>query len=213
MKLHTRFLDENEMRTGELGEGLKVIEGYAARFGVESTGPLPPHGFVERIERGAFKEVLKSGEKISAYYQHNTTDPGAFLGSTRSNLEVSEDSNGLRFELKLDQSDSHQNIGRWVERGDITQMSFGFLPAEDGYRWERGEDGATIFVVERVGVLREISFVHHPAYEETSAFARHDGLILSGEEWKALHQKWEQENPPVNLRNAERERELLALKH
>lgn len=84
-------------------------------------------------------------------------------GSSTMAIYVRED--GLYFDADLDKDNPKvRELESALERGDINQMSFGFMIAEDGeYLEERGEDFAR-FRVTNIQRVSEISIVTSPAY-------------------------------------------------
>ena len=61
------------------------------------------------------------------------------------------------------------NLYARVQRGDVTQCSFGFDILDEEYI--RNPDGTTLWILRKV-LLYEVSVVTFPAYEETSVEAR-----------------------------------------
>ena len=142
-------MDEIEVRTvrGALeaaqGEGV-TIEGYAALFGVLSQ---EWGGFLERIEPGAFASSLPGD--VWAFYNH---DRGLVLGRTKNGtLKLAEDETGLRFSVTPPATSWAGDVVELIRRGDVDQMSFGFLVVRD--RWEREKGGQVVRVLEEVKLL------------------------------------------------------------
>ncbi|TQE98661.1 MAG: HK97 family phage prohead protease [Spiribacter salinus] len=146
--------DENESR----------LVGYAAVFNSmsENLG-----GFREQIAPGAFSRSLAQGEDIRALWNHNSD---IVLGRTRSGtLSLVEDENGLRAEIEPPESAG--NLMESVRRGDVSQMSFGFMVRPNGDRIDEDEDGMILRTLTDVRLM-EVSAVAFPAYPETSIDAR-----------------------------------------
>jgi HK97 family phage prohead protease len=134
----------------------RVLEGYAARFGIEARIA----DFIEVINPGAFAGSLSSGRDILALVDHDRT---RVLARTKSgNLKLSEDSNGLQFELSVPDTTFGADVLELAERGDLGGMSFSFTVPKNGERWSNKRR-------ELVKVdLHEISVVSAwPAYEGT----------------------------------------------
>ena len=93
-------------------------------------------------------------------------------------LTLREDSTGLYGEIKINEHDSDaMNLYARVQRGDVSQCSFGFdIIAED---YVVSQDGQTCTWTVRDLVLYEVSVVTFPAYEATSVEARTDGSVPS----------------------------------
>lgn len=151
----------NGLRTRDAEE--PIIEGYFAVFDTETE--LYP-GVFERIERGAFDETLS--DDIRALVNHDTT---LVLGRNKAGtLELSVDDRGLFGVIRINAGDSDaMNLYRRVERGDVTQCSFGF-DIKDETRDFR-DDGTAHFGLRKVE-LYEVSVCTFPAYEDTGVETR-----------------------------------------
>jgi len=156
--LEIRELQENSART---------IQGYAVKWN-ELSNPIGGL-FVEKFERGAFTESLKTNNQ-KAFWSHNSN---YVLGSTRSNtLRLSEDDVGLRFEVDLPDSTWGNDAYTSIKRGDVDNVSFGFsLVNKDSEAWEDRSDGVLIRTVKTANLF-EISPVAFPAYPQTEVSAR-----------------------------------------
>ena len=144
--------------------GGKRIEGYFAVFGsVYDMGG----GISETIDPHAFDETL--GDDIRALIDH---EPRLVLGRTSANtLRLRVDEHGLWGEIDVNPNDTDaMNLYARVQRGDVTQCSFGFdiLEEETEYGPSPGE---VRFILKRVR-LYEVSCVTFPAYRETEISAR-----------------------------------------
>ena len=65
------------------------------------------------------------------------------------------------------------NLYHRVQRGDVTQCSFGFDIKDEEY--QHRPDGSDLWIIRDV-VLYEVSVVTFPAYAETSVQARKDDI-------------------------------------
>ena len=156
-----RHLPVTELRVAGDGDAKKLI-GYAAIFDVlsEDLG-----GFREKIEPGAFKESIEAGD-IRALWNH---DSSLVLGRTANGtLSLKEDERGLWVEILPPATQWARDAMETVRRGDVSQMSFGFLVLDD--RWEK-VDGEDIRTLERVELI-EVSPVTFPAYQDTEVALR-----------------------------------------
>jgi uncharacterized protein len=100
----------------------KVVRGYAARYGVLSQ-PLAD-GVRERIQHGAFAEILRSMPDVVCLLEHNVNK---ILGrTTAGTLRLSEDSQGLRYEVDLPPTSYAADAAAAIKRGDLNAASFGF---------------------------------------------------------------------------------------
>lgn len=142
-----------------------VLIGHAAVFNSRSEDL---GGFVEVIEPGAFARSLDAD--IRALFNHDTN---IVLGRTRSNsLTLGEDGKGLRVEiLPPDTQLVRDMVITPIERGDISQMSFGFRVRAGGSRFEEDEDGTIVRILTDLELF-EVSPVTFPAYPETDVAVR-----------------------------------------
>lgn len=162
-------------------DGRKVIEGYFAVFdGVYELGDWG----VERIDRHAFDETLRDAD-VRALVNHDTT---LVLGrNTAGTFEPRIDERGLWGRIYVNEKDQDAvNCWERVNRGDVTQCSFGFEILDQ--REERLPDGRMQWTLLRVK-LYEVSVCTFPAYEDTAVSARaHDRDALRAREldaWRA----------------------------
>ena len=148
------------------------ITGYAAVFNRLSKNL---GGFVERIAPGAFKRVLNSGSEVQAWFNH---DPNTLLGSTASGtLDLREDDTGLRYEFRIDRTDSdHERVLSKVRRGDLKGSSFGFRVASD--EWGTTEEDFPQRTVIEVAELRDVGPVSVPAYPDTAVALRSLAVLV-----------------------------------
>ena len=171
-----------------------TISGYAAVFNSLS---VDMGGWREQILPGAFGAGL--GGDIRALWQH---DSARVLGRTRNNtLRLAEDAKGLAFELDPPDTQDGRDAVELLRRGDVDQMSFGFVVPAGGDSWESREGGPDhapaglrdsppggnpkmlLHTLRQVELI-EVSPVTWPAYPATSA-----GLLRNAPEWvrRALH--------------------------
>jgi Escherichia/Staphylococcus phage prohead protease len=146
-------------------DGSRSISGYAVVWNSlsEDLG-----GFRETIKPGAFTQSLKDSPDVLAYYSH---DSSLILGRVSSGtLTVTEDSIGLHFTCKLPDTSTARDLIALMERGDVSQMSFGFSIPQGGDEWAE-VNGQVIRTVIRA-VLYEVSVVGQPAYSATSVNLR-----------------------------------------
>lgn len=151
-----------EFKTRDDG-GNPIIEGYFAVF--NSTYELWD-GATESIAPSAFDKSISND--VRALINHDTT---LVIGRTTNNtLELKIDSRGLWGRIRINPKDTDaMNIHARVERGDVTQCSFGFFIREE--ETEFLPDGAIHWTLTDVDLF-EVSCCTFPAYEETSISAR-----------------------------------------
>lgn len=158
-KIERRYLPtEFEFRTA--GNNL-VIEGYAYKFYKRSQNL---GGFVEQILPGAGADAAQNDD-IRALFNH---DSSLILGrSTAGTLRLSEDSEGLPYEVEADIRQSYvQDLAIALERGDVNQSSFGFMPSETD--WGFTEDEFPLRSVVKMSLF-DVSPVTFPAYTSSTS--------------------------------------------
>ena len=143
------------------------IEGY---FAVFNSNYEVFKGCTESIAPGAFTDELHSD--VRALIDHDTR---LVLGrTTAGTLELREDEKGLWGGITVNPKDSEaMNLYARVERGDVSQCSFGFNILDEEYV-ER-EDGTHHFIIKKVKLF-EVSCCTFPAYTETAISARKEDI-------------------------------------
>lgn len=140
------------------GEGKPpVLKGYASVFGVLSDDM---GGWRETVERGAFAESIKKDD-IRALWNHNWDFPLA--RKSAGNLVLTEDEHGLAIEITPADTQWGRDAVTSIERGDVSQMSIGFVALTD--EWKR-IDGEYVRVLQKAE-LWEVSPVIFPAFPQT----------------------------------------------
>ena len=136
----------------------RMVHGYAAVFNSESEDL---GGFIEIIKPGAFDDVMN--DDVRALYNH---DPNYLLGRTTSGtLKLFVDARGLGYEYESPNTSYGNDLIVLMERGDVTQSSFGFTIKKDTWI----QRGNVLFrFIEKVGRLYDVSPVTYPAYPATS---------------------------------------------
>jgi len=156
-----RVLKSHDLRAD--GEK-RTIAGYAAVFNSNSEDL---GGFIETIAPGAFDAVM--GDDVRALVNH---DESKVLARTKAGtLRLDLDETGLRYEFDVPNTTYGNDLLESVNRGDISQSSFGFSVDED--EWERGMNGAKARrTITKVSRLYDVSPVTYPAYPDTSVALR-----------------------------------------
>ena len=145
--------------------GLPVIEGHAAVFDSlsQDLGFLFP--FKERISKGAFKDSV-AADDIRALWNH---DANYVLGRNRAGtLELKETVKGLLVRIHPPDTTWARDLTESIKRGDVSQMSFGFIVEKESWAVEDGQDIRTLEQVK----LFDVSPVTFPAYLETDVGVR-----------------------------------------
>lgn len=165
-RIEHRTFAVHELRVtkkGDAPDGPKMIRGHAAVFNKDSE---EMSGFVERVAPGAFGKTLKDGADVRALFNH---DPNVVLGrSTSGTLRLFEDKIGLAIEIDPPDTQAARDLLVSIERGDISQMSFGFRTVTDDWQIEEKRTVRTLKEVE----LFDVSPVTFPAYPDTDVSAR-----------------------------------------
>ena len=150
-------------------EGEKpVIRGHAAVFNAlsEDLG-----GFREVIAPGAFRNAVPRDD-VRALFNH---DANLILGRSRpgqpSTLRMVEDETGLSIEIDPPDTQYARDLMVSMDRGDITQMSFGFSIRPNGQNWGQDDGGQWIRTLTRVR-LWDVSPVTFAAYPQTDVAVR-----------------------------------------
>jgi HK97 family phage prohead protease len=159
-----RTIPATELRAAE-HDGKRVIEGHAAVFDSwsETLGGFFP--FKERVRMGAFTKSIGKDD-IRALFNH---DPNHVLGRNRAGtLELSEDNRGLFVRIYPPDTQWARDLMTSMERGDISQMSFGFVVEKDAWDTADGTDTRELVEVK----LFDVSPVTFPAYTQTDAGVR-----------------------------------------
>jgi HK97 family phage prohead protease len=137
-----------------------TFTGYAAKFDTRSHDL---GGFVETIRSGAFGRAIREGQDVRALINH---DPGLILGRTASGtLKLAEDSTGLHYEVDAPDTSYARDLSESMQRGDVTQSSFGFRVRQDDWQKEGRGRLRTLLDVD----LTDVSPVTYPAYEDTES--------------------------------------------
>lgn len=167
---HRDLMEPVEFKTE--GKAL-VAHGYAARFDKLSQNL---GGYLERVAPGAFAKTIKE-QDIRALFNHNED---AVLGRLKAGtLRLSEDSDGLRYEIDLPDTSAGRDLAVSLERGDISGSSFGFRIVEDEWSDPEVDKGFPVRSLKQVS-LRDVGPVTFPAYTDSESglrsFAEHRSL-------------------------------------
>lgn len=158
------MLPLKEIRINE-NNGGTCIEGHAAVFDSwsETLGGIFP--FKEKVRKGAFAESI-GRDDIRALFNH---DPNYVLGRNRAGtLELVEDDVGLRVRITPPDTSWARDITTSIRRGDISQMSIGFVVEDDEWSSKDGIDTRELKKVR----LFDVSPVTFPAYTATDVGVR-----------------------------------------
>jgi len=156
------FKPEFRVKKGDDGN---QISGYAAVF---NTWSDDLGGFKERIIPGAFANALSKSD-CRALINH---DSNLILGrQSAGTLELQEDDAGLRMKVDLPDTQAARDLVISINRGDITQQSFGFIVKTDKWTENRETREVTRDIIE-IEELFDVSPVTFPAYPDTTVAKR-----------------------------------------
>lgn len=167
-----------ELRKAENGNGVKV-SGYAAVFGEETT---IGNYYREVIDKGAFDGAIGRDDVV-----FNINHEGLPLARTSSKtLTLKEDDHGLYMATELNGDDPDvQTIVPKMERGDLSKMSFAFVPTVQ--EWEERDGDELPLRRIKEAQLFDVSIVTTPAYEGTEIGLRSLEAFKAGESEKNKH--------------------------
>lgn len=193
-------VDRSETRDANGEQRSLRLAGYAALF----NNPSERMGrVVETIDPRAFDQVLASNPDVRFQVEHSGL---ALARTTNETLRLRVDERGLYFEADLNPNvQVARDLYALVERGDITQMSFGFTIGDEVL----DDQGDTVRAhITRVEMLWEISSVTFPAYSETSVYAVDDVMgNLEEDMGELVNVDLEDRSWEVDLAIARRKRE------
>ena len=118
--------------------------------------------FIEVVKRGCWKRALSSGKTVDLLYNHN---PNRNIGDNKTNLELMEDSIGLKFRALI----SDPDIIAKAKEGKLKNCSFGFIPKRTSKEFIGGIEHRNLYEIE----LYEVSLLDiPPAYSGCSIYKR-----------------------------------------
>jgi hypothetical protein len=159
-----------EIRAGASDSGNKLIVGHGAVFNQEAE---IWDGIYEVVRAGAFLNTIQTAD-VRALKNH---DPNFILGRNRAGtLRLSEDDAGLRYEIDVPDISYANDLYVSLQRGDITQSSYAFLPVKE--TWSSRPDGSELRELMEVELF-DVSPVTYPAFVGADAQAR-SALAASG---------------------------------
>lgn len=112
-------------------------------------------GLVETIKSGA---LVPRETGVKLFSEHRDV-----IGVV---TETREEDGGLVIDARISDTQLGRDVRQLIADGALTQMSIGFLPAEDGQTITRTDAGIDVTVTR--ATLYEVSVVPFPAYEDTA---------------------------------------------
>lgn len=180
------MIEEKEIRTfaaelrvtpPSVGKKGSTIRGYAAKFNTLSEAmPIMEEGrcvgtFREQLLPGCFAGALPTSD-VRALINH---DPNLILGRNVSGtLRMMEDDTGLMFDNDPPETSYAKDIQVSMQRGDVSQCSFGFSVANGGDSYTKDPDVKDGYIrsIRSISRLFDVSVVTYPAYTDTSCAVR-----------------------------------------
>lgn len=146
-----RRFSTSQIEIRQADNGVVTVRGMAAVYDYQAHG--------EVIRSSAFTKTLAESDDVRLLVNHD----GVPLARTKSGtLRLSSDDVGLWIDADLDPSNpTARELISAMERGDIDQMSFAFLPIKD----QRDAAGVRNILEAR---LFDVSIVTFPWYDATS---------------------------------------------
>ncbi len=170
-EIERRVFSMDQLMVERRVETAPRIVGHASVFGQEAD---IGGWFREKVAAGAFRRALAEDD-VRALFNH---DPNIVLGRNRAGtLKLTEDEVGLAYDISPPDTLAARDLLTSIERGDVSQSSFGFRVLRE--EWDDRSDPPlrTILEVE----LFDVSPVTFPAYPTT------DVAVRSLEAWRKDH--------------------------
>ncbi len=144
------------------GEPTKII-GLAAVFNKLSDDL---GGHKEKIDPGFFDDVME--DDVRALFNH---DDNQILGRRKNDtLILDVNKRGLSVEIIPPNTTYANDLLTLIDRGDVDQMSFQFVVAEDS--WDTANPNKIVRTLMKAKELWDVSPVVFPAYPQTKAGVR-----------------------------------------
>lgn len=144
-----------------------TLSGVAHVFGQRTM----VHGRWVEFATGSFDDALAKSD-VRAFVNHDTT---LLLGrQSNGTVSLTADRVGLNYAIDLPDTSYARDLKVMVERGDLTEMSFGIFPGKT--RRTTASDGVGVILHTAVKDIFDISPVSLPAFGGTSA-ALHSASI------------------------------------
>lgn len=168
-KIERRYV-RSDLRIERRADGeMPTLAGYAAVFNQRS---VELWGFYEVIAPGAFADSLAADDDVRALWNH---DPNWILArSTNDTLRMKEDDHGLAVEIEPIDTPIVRGFVASIERGDVSQMSFAFVPTD--YQWDIDANEQWVRTIKRAK-LYDVAPVTYPAYTGTEIGLRSAGAF------------------------------------
>lgn len=174
IEIRRRVFAMQELRVATNGEK-RTLHGYAAVYDQLSDDL---GGFNEMIRRGAFDESMGKDD-IRCLWNHDANV--VFGRNLAGTLRLMSDARGLKIECDMPDTQTARDVGVSIQRGDVSQMSFGFRTLEQ--RWTFRRPPELDFRELMKCQLFDVSPVTFAAYPQTEVGVR--SMASEVETWKA----------------------------
>jgi uncharacterized protein len=162
MEIERRLFVMDGMKVERREKEKPEIVGHAAVFNREAN---IGGWFIESVAPGAFKRAITEDD-VRSLFNH---DPNYILGRNRAGtLKLSEDDTGLMTVTAPPDTTYARDLMVSIERGDVSQMSFGFRVTKQ--EWDESGDILKRKILEVE--LFDVSPVTFPAYAQTDVALR-----------------------------------------
>ena len=145
-----------------------TIEGNTLKGVAHAFGELADvGGHYETFAEGAFDAALKYSDP-RAFLEHDRSKLLGRLSNGTLNLSVEKvgGKSVLAYSIDLPDTSYARDLKALVERGDLRESSFGFIPGE--FSWSKAPDGARVRTHTSARELVDVSPVAMPAFGGTS---------------------------------------------
>jgi uncharacterized protein len=195
MMIKTTGKEEKRLMKVQIRSDSVEIDGYVNAVARDSR-PIKDKKnggtFIEQIVPKAFERALANTDEVKLLLNH---DDNRMLGSTKSNLELYEDSIGLRAHAIVTDAEVIEKARRHELRG----WSFGFIPTEVSE--EDMPDGRQRRFVENMD-LKEVSIIDSrklPCYAGTLIETRAEGDTAIADTLEVRTEYTEEPKAPADL--------------
>ncbi len=174
------FATQFERRAAQEGNDI-VLSGFPIRYSAPYSVRDMLGSFRETMHRGVASSAMESRTFDCRFLVNHEGMPLA--RSVSGTLVLEDTPRGLRSEAHLDgRQQSAVDLAIAVERGDVSQMSCGFVVATGGDEWRFGDDGVEERDVYSFDELFDVSAVTYPASPTTSIELAQRALARAGSE-------------------------------
>lgn len=180
----------------KMDDGKNKLRGYALTWNKRYDMGF----FTEEIDRAALDGADMTD--VRALLNH---DPNFVLGrTTAGTLKLSTDEKGLMYEIDLPDTQTARDLAVSIQRGDISQSSWGFMLRYDentaGDEWKR-DNGRDHRIIRSVSRVFDVSPVTYPANPDTTVAKR--SLETAQAEWQAAEDARKEKEEKINQRSAQ----------